>query len=57
MRGVARVTGHHRDTISRYYRLLGDHAERLNEFFLQHVSPGRIELDELWTFVQKKQAL
>jgi len=57
IRGVSRITGHHQSTIIRYYRLIGEHAELLNESFQQSPSLGRIELDELWTFVQKKQAL
>jgi transposase-like protein len=57
IRGVARVTGHHQATVIRYYRLIGEHAEVLSELFHQSISLGRVELDELWTFVQKKQAL
>lgn len=57
IRGVARVTGHHQDTVARYYRLIGEHAELLSDLVLQSLSLGRIELDELWTFIQKKQAL
>lgn len=57
IRGVERVTGHHRDTISRYYRLIGEHAELLNEYHLRDLSPGRVEMDEIWTFIQKKQTL
>jgi hypothetical protein len=57
IRGVSRITGHHQGTIIRYYRLIGEHAELLNESFQQNPPLGRIELDELWTFVQKKQAL
>ena len=40
-----------------YYYLIGEHAELLNEFHLQDVRPGRVEMDELWTFIQKKQKL
>jgi hypothetical protein len=54
IRGVERVTGHHRDTVSRYYHLIGEHAEILNECYLRDIAPGRVELDELWTFVKKK---
>lgn len=57
IRGVERVTGHRQATISRYYHLIGEHAELLNEFHLQDVQPGRVEMDELWTFIQKKQKL
>jgi len=57
IRGVSRVTRHHQDTISRYYRLIGEHAEILNECFLQDLISGRIEFDEFWTFIQKKQTV
>ncbi|WP_292491219.1 hypothetical protein [Methanoculleus sp. 10] len=53
IRGVAQVTGHHQGTITRYYRLIGEHAEHLSEFFQQSLSLGGIKLDELWIFVQK----
>jgi transposase-like protein len=55
-RGVAWVTGHHHQgTIIRYYQLIGEHAELLNERFQQSLSLGPIELDELWTFVRKNK--
>ena len=57
IRDVARVTGHHQGTVIRYYQLIGEHAEVLSELFQQSLSLGRVELDELWTFVQKKQTL
>jgi transposase-like protein len=57
IRGVERVTGHHRDTVSRYYHLIGEHAEILNEYYLRNIASGQVELDEIWTFVQKKQKL
>lgn len=57
IRGVERVTGHHRDTVSRYYHLIGEHAELLNEYYLRELPLGRVELDEIWTFIQKKQTL
>jgi hypothetical protein len=49
------VNGHHQDTMSRYYHLMGEHAELLNEFLLQDVQPGQVEMDELWTFIQKNR--
>jgi len=54
IRGVERATGHHWDTVSRYYHLIGEHAEILNECYLWDSAPGRVELDELWTLIQKK---
>lgn len=46
IRGVEQVTGHHRDTVSRYYRLIGEHAGLLNEYDLHETPPVR-------TFVKK----
>ena len=55
IRGVSRVIGHHRDTISRYYHLIGEHAENLNDHFIRDISAGDCEMDEIWEFIQKKQ--
>ena len=57
IRGVERVTGHHRDTVSRYYPLIGEHAELLNEYYPQDVQSGRIERDEIRMVILKKQTL
>ena len=48
------MTGHHRDMVSRYYHLIGEHAEILTECYIQDNAPGLVELDELLTFVKKK---
>lgn len=55
IRGVSRVIDHHRDTISRYYHLIGDHAETLNDNFIRDITAGDCEMDEIWEFIQKKQ--
>ena len=55
IRGVSRVIDHHRDTISRYYHLIGNHAENLNHHYLCDIPAGDCEMDEIWEFVQKKQ--
>ncbi len=54
MRGVSRVTDHHLATISRYYRLAGEHANLLTATSLQNLGPERIELGKFWAFVRKK---
>lgn len=55
IRGVSRVLDHHRDTISKYYHLIGKHAEILNDHYIRGISPGDCEFDEIWSFIQKKQ--
>lgn len=55
IRGVSRIIDHHRDTISRYYHLIGDHAEILNDHNICDVPAGDCEMDEIREFIQKKQ--
>jgi transposase-like protein len=54
-RGVSRVTKLHRRTISRYYRLIGEHAKHLNESHTANIPSGACEMDEIWSYVYKKQ--
>lgn len=55
IRGFSRIKGMSRTTISRYYRLLGKHAELLNESHTTNISPGDCEMDEIWSFIAKKE--
>jgi transposase-like protein len=54
-RGVSRITQLSRGTISRYYRLIGEHAARLNESHTANIPSGTCEMDEIWSYVYKKQ--
>ena len=55
IRGVSRVINHHRDTISRYYHLIGEHAENFNDHYIRDIPAGDCEMDEIWGFIQKKK--
>lgn len=55
IRGASRITGISRNTISRYYRLIGTHAECLNEIHTATISPGECEMDEIWSYVKKSK--
>ena len=57
IRGVERVTGHHRDTVSQYYPLIREHAEIRTECSIRDNAPWLVELDELLTFVKKKNKI
>lgn len=52
VRGVYRVLDHHRDTISKYFQLIGQYAEILNDHFIRGVSAGDCEFDEIRSFNQ-----
>ena len=55
IRAVSRIIGLPRATISRYYRRFGEHAKYLNESHTTNISPGECEMDEIWSYIQKKQ--
>jgi IS1 family transposase len=56
VRSVERVTGVHRDTILRLLVLAGERCQRLMERKIEHVPVRDVQVDEIWGFVQKKEA-
>jgi IS1 family transposase len=56
IRSTERMTGVHRDTIMRLVLDLGDSCGRLLNERVRNVRSRRIQVDEIWTFVLKKQA-
>jgi hypothetical protein len=55
IRSIERITGHHRDTISRLLEDMAEHAELVNEVLLHDIGLSPIEMDELWTTVKKNK--
>lgn len=55
IRSVERLTGIHRDTIMRLGVRVGDGCAALHNDMMQFVQANRLELDELWSYVGKKQ--
>ena len=55
IRSVERITGVHRDTIGRLLLRVGKHCERIMADRLAGLQCDQLEIDELWTFVGKKQ--
>ena len=55
IRSIERITGHHRDTISRIIEDLALHAEMVNSVLLHEVKLGQFEVDEMWSFVKKNK--
>jgi IS1 family transposase len=52
---TSRMTGVSRDTIGRLLLKLGEGCKRLHNNLVRGVDAGPIEMDELWTFVHKKE--
>jgi hypothetical protein len=55
IRSIERVTGIHRDTIMRLGARVGAGCQRLHDRTMHSLRVGRIELDEIWSYVGKKQ--
>jgi IS1 family transposase len=56
IRSIERMTGVHRDTIMRLILSVGDNCARLLDERIRSVRAQRVQVDEIWTFVFKKQA-
>lgn len=55
IRATERLIGIHRDTIMRLGVRVGDGCAALHDDMMQFVQVNRLELDELWSYVGKKQ--
>ena len=55
IRSVERMTGIHRDTIMRLGARVGRGCAELHDRSMVGLRVARLELDELWAFVGKKQ--
>ena len=56
IRSTERMTGVHRDTITRLLLSVGDACGRLLNERIRNIFTRRVQVDEIWTFVFKKQA-
>lgn len=55
IRSIERMTGVHRDTIMRLGVRIGQGCMRLLDEKMRNLNSTRIQLDEIWGFVGKKQ--
>ena len=55
LRATAEIMEVHLDTIRAWLRRAAEHSEEVNQVLLKEMKVSKVELDELWTFVQNKQ--
>lgn len=55
IRATERITGIHRDTIMRLGERVGRGCAELHDRMMVGIRTGRLELDEIWGYVGKKQ--
>ncbi len=56
IRSIERITGVHRDTIMRLGASVGAGCAKFLERKVQNVAASKVQCDEIWTYVFKKQA-
>jgi IS1 family transposase len=55
IRSIERMTGVHRDTIMRLTNRVGEGCRTLLDYRMRSLACRQIQVDEVWTYVQKKQ--
>jgi len=56
LRGAEEITGHKYETISVWLKRAATHAEALTQLLANDLHLSQVEIDEFWSFVQKKTA-
>jgi hypothetical protein len=54
LRGAEEITGHKYETISVWLKRAATHAEALTQVLATELHLSQVEIDEFWSFVQKK---
>jgi transposase-like protein len=56
LRAAEEITGHKYETISVWLKRAAEHAEALTQVLACDLHVSQVEIDEFWSFVQKKRA-
>src|SRR5260221_13514995 len=56
LRAAEEITGHKYETISVWLKRAATHAETLTQVLATDLHLSQVEIDEFWSFVQKKRA-
>src|SRR5258708_6917082 len=57
LRAAEEITGHKYETIGEWLRRASEHAQALTAILTQDLHLSTVEIDEFWSFVQKKTEL
>jgi len=57
IRGLARATGHSKDTICRWLEIAGTHSKDVTTYFLKNLNLKRVEVDEIWSYIKKSKKM
>ena len=56
LRGAEEITGHKYETISVWLKRAASHAAAITQVLASYLHLSQVEIDEFWSFVQKKRA-
>ena len=56
IRTTGRLLGVDKDTVNHWLPILGRHCQGVMNYFFRNLHLSECQLDELWTFIAKKQA-
>ena len=56
LRGAEEITGHKYETISVWLKRAASHAAAITQVLASDLHLSQVEIDEFWSFVQKKRA-
>jgi hypothetical protein len=56
LRAAEEITGHKYETISVWLKRTASHAAAITEVLANDLHLSQVEIDEFWSFVQKKRA-
>jgi hypothetical protein len=54
IRGVARATGHDKNSICRWVELAGSHCKKVTDYYLNELHLNRVQVDEIWSYIKKR---
>lgn len=55
IRGVARATGHDKNTICRWLSIAAEHCREVTNYYLTDLRLTRVQVDEIWSYVKKRR--
>jgi hypothetical protein len=53
IRGVARATGHSKNTICKWVEIAGTHSKEVTNYFIRNLDLKSVEIDEIWAYIKK----
>jgi len=57
IRGVARATGHDKNTICRWLDVAGIHCKEVTDYYLKDLQMNRVQVDEIWSYIKKTKKI